>query len=313
MPTGEYVSILVKPAREASTARGPTGWSECRQGYLFVLPTVITLFVVLIFPLLSTFYWSVVTETRDGVTFAGLTYYQEALESTAFWNALRNSLVFTVASVVLHLAVGMPVALLLNERIPWKTAFRVVAMIPWMFPTVVVGVLWAWLYHPQFGLFNDVALRLGVVQDNVPWLADPTYAMPAILIANTWRGYPFVMLVLLAGLAAIPTEQYEAAAVDGAGSWQRFRHITLPNLRFMIVLATLLDTIYMFRHFDLMQVMTAGGPAGATEVLTTLVYKQSFQFFRNEYASAIAILMFLVMLSFSLGYVRLIRKREAER
>jgi ABC-type sugar transport system permease subunit len=311
--TGEDMGILATPAREASAARGPVSWGERRQGYLFVLPTVITLFVVMIFPLLSTFYWSVVTESRDGVTFAGLIYFREALESADFWNALRNSLVFTVASVVLHLAVGMPVALLLNEHIPWKAAFRVVAMIPWMFPTVVVGVLWAWLYHPQFGLFNDVALRLGAIQDSIPWLANPTYAMTAILIANLWRGYPFVMLILLAGLAAIPTEQYEAAAVDGAGLWQRFRYITLPNLRFMIVLATLLDTIYMFRHFDLMQVMTAGGPAGATEVLTTLVYKQSFQFFRNEYASAIAILMFLVMFCFSLGYVRLIHERGAAR
>ena len=150
---------------------------------------------------------------------------------------------FTVASVVLHLATGMPVALLLSERIPWKTAFRVIALIPWMFPVVVVGVLWAWLYHPQFGLFNDVALRLGVVRDTVPWLADPAYAMPAIVLANLWRGYPFIMLILLAGLAAIPADQYEAAAVDGAEAWQRFRHITLPNLRFMIVLATLLDVI----------------------------------------------------------------------
>ena len=218
-----------KPARVASGARRPVGRRDAHQGYLFVLPAVVTLFVVLIFPLLSTFYWSVVTETRAGVTFAGLTHYREALASPAFWNALRNSLVFTAASVVLHLVTGMPVALLLSERIPWKTAFRVIALIPWMFPVVVVGVLWSWLYHPQFGLFNDVALRLGVVRDTVPWLADPAYAMPSIVLANLWRGYPFIMLILLAGLAAIPTQQYEAAAADGAGPWQRFRHITLPE------------------------------------------------------------------------------------
>ena len=291
--------------------RRAAGQNDAHLGYLFVLPAVVTLFVVLVFPLLSTFYWSVVTETRSGVTFAGLTYYREALASPAFWNAFRNSFVFTVASVVLHLVTAMPVALLLNERIPWKTAFRVIALIPWMFPVVVVGVLWAWLYHPQFGLFNDVALRLGLVRDTVPWLADPAYAMPAIILANLWRGYPYHAdpvgrpgrdpggairgRVSRRGgdVAAVPSHHLaEPSLHDRAGHPAR-HHLHVPALRPHAMW------------------MTAGPPAGATEVLTTLVYKQSFQFFRNEYASAIAILMFLVMFCFSLGYVRMIRERGA--
>ncbi len=307
------MKVLVSTAEHAQVGRGGRGWVERHQGYLFVMPAVVTLIVVLVFPLASTSYWSTFDEARTGLRFVGTANYQEVIESATFSNALRNSLIFTVVSVVLHLAVGLLVALLLNERIPWKTAFRVIALIPWMFPVVVVGVLWSWLYHPQLGLFNDLLLRVGIVNDTVAWLADPALAMPAVIVASLWRGYPFVMLILLAGLAAIPTEQYEAAAVDGADSWHRFRHITIPNLRFMVVLATLLDAIYMFRQFDLAQVMTGGGPAGATEVLTTLVYKQGFQYFRNGYASAIGVMMFAVMFCFSLGYVRLIRAQESAR
>jgi multiple sugar transport system permease protein len=292
--------------RAAPSAGAGRRWS-INAGYVYVLPAIALLSLVLLIPLAFVLYLSVHRDIgRGAMAFAGLGNYQRFLADPQFWNAMRNTVVFTVGSVALHVLLGLGVALLLNRSIKGRTIFRVVALVPWMFSSVVVAAVWRWMYSPQFGIINDILDRTGISRDaQIAWLGHLDLALPAVTFANAWRGFPFVMIIVLAGLQAIPREQYEAAAVDGASGYTSFRHVTLPNLRFVLSIAVILDSIWTFKYFDLVQVMTGGGPANATEVLTTLVYRNAFEYFQFGYASAIAVLMFLVSLVFTLVYVRL--------
>jgi multiple sugar transport system permease protein len=238
--------------------------------------------------------------------FVGLENYRRFLEDPFFWNALQNTTLFTLGSVALHVVLGVGAALLLARAIRGRTFFRIVGLVPWMLSSVVVATLWRWMYHPQFGVINDILSRLGF-QDlsQTAWLGEINLALAAVIFTNAWRGFPFVMIMVLAGLQAIPREQYEAASVDGAAGLAVLRYVTFPNLRFILTISILLDTIWTFKYFDLMQVMTGGGPANSTEVLTTLVYRNAFEFLEVEYASAIAVFMFLILLAFTLVYARL--------
>lgn len=299
-------SVRTMPAPAARRRR------HINPAYAFTLPAITLLALVLLVPLGDVFYLSVHTDASGGnLTFAGLSNYRRFLDDPLFWNAVRNTSIFTVGSVVLHLLLGMGAALLLNRDIKGRTVFRVIALVPWMFSSVVVAVLWNWMYSPQFGVINDILDRLGIHSAaEIAWLGDLDLALPAVIFANAWRGFPFVMIMVLAGLQTIPREQYEAADVDGASGLAAFRYVTLPHLRFVIGIAVILDCIWTFRYFDLIQVMTRGGPASATEVLVTLVFRNSFEYFNFGYASAIAVVTFLILLGFTLVYVRTVLTEE---
>ena len=181
---------------------------------------------------------------------------------------------------------------------------------PWTLPDVIAGLVWKFMYDPLSGIVNDVLLRVGLIGRPVEWLSDPLLALPSVIVADVWRGFPFVMLILLAGLQAISRDLYEAARIDGASTWQEFRHITIPGLRGVAVVALALDTIWQFRRFGLIYAMTQGGPGYRTAILPILVYKQYFRFFNFEYASAIAAVAAVVMLIISVPYIRAV-VREA--
>lgn len=291
----ELVALASRPGRVASRV-----W--IRPGPCFVAPAVATLLAVLALPM------AVVIGNSVGVSASGaeptLQHFRRLIQDEIFWNAFGNTVIFTVGSVALHGVVGLPVALLLNQRVPGRKFFRVVTMLPWMLSSVVVAVTWRWLYDAQFGVVNDLLRRMGVLNRQIDILGEPAWAMPAVMLANLWRGFPFITIIVLAALQAIPQEQYDAAAVDGASGWRVFRFVTFPNILYPLVVTATLDALFNFRYFDLIQVMTAGGPAGRTEVLTTLVYRSAFETFDTGYASAMAVLMFLVVLAFSIIYTR---------
>jgi multiple sugar transport system permease protein len=184
-------------------------------------------------------------------------------------------------------------------------------LLPWTIPDVVAGIIWKWMLHPINGIVNDLLLTGGLIGAPIEWLSRPTLAFPSVIAANIWRGFPFVMVILLAGLKSIPIEQYEAAAVDGATVLQRFLFITLPGLRKLMVIALALDTVWEFRRFGLVAAMTAGGPGYSTEILSLTVFKQYFEFFRFEFASAVAIIMSVLLLVFSIPYVVLMVREES--
>jgi multiple sugar transport system permease protein len=286
---------------------------RARAGYWFVAPATAVLLVVLVLPVVHVFYesfvWTAPSRARVVPTVRN---YVALTEDDVVRTAVGNTAAFTLVSVLGHLVIGLGVALLLNQEIRGRAVFRNLALLPWMLPPAVVATGWAWLYHNPFGMLNPLLVGLGLLDAPRAWLASPDTAMGAVIVANLWRGFPFISLVLLAGLQAIPTALYEAASVDGAGAWARFRHVTLPGLKRVMLIALTLDVINTVKYFDLIWVMTAGGPANRTEVLSTLIYRLAFQFFRTGRAAALAMVMVAALAVFSIFYVRLTVRATAE-
>jgi ABC-type sugar transport system permease subunit len=294
-------------------SRSAWGGRNRLTGYLFIAPVLAFLAAVIVLPLGHAF-WTSLHRTRGvNTTFVGLGNYARALGDDAFWHSLAVSLGFTGASVALHLVLGLALALLLNELRFARTALRIAFLTPWMVAPAVGATIWLWLLEPQFGVVNHLLRAAHVLAAPVAWLGEPGTALAAVIAVDVWRGVPFVMLLMLAGLQTIPVEQYEAAAMDGAGTVQRFRYVTWPNLRYLVVVASTLDVINTIRHYDIIGVMTAGGPAGGTEVLPVLLYNTAFRSNRFGEAAAIGVLLLILVLAFAVAYVKVARLDQPER
>ncbi len=276
---------------------------------LFVLPGVLLLVLVLGFPAITSLSYSIKPEKAGAASYT-LSNYTNLLKDPFFAKTFWNTAIFVFLSVASHMILGLAIAMVLNRALPAKPLFRLIALLPWVVPDVVAGIIWKWMYNPLYGALNDLLLKIGFINAQVEWLSNPKLALFSVILVNLWRGFPFVMLILLAGLQAIPRYLYEAAAIDGASKWQLFIHVTIPGLRKMIVVALALDIVWEVRRFGLIQAMTQGGPGILTEVLSTYTYKQYFQFFRFEYASAIAVVMTVVLLLVSLPYIWMISQEE---
>lgn len=277
-------------------------------GYAFVLPCFLLMLFVFGLPAVTAIANSFTPIWSDVKTFT-FDNYIKLQQDKQFWEALQVTLIFVAGSVALHLALGLGVALALNIDVPGKWLFRIIAILPWTVPDVITGIVWRYMYDPTAGIINYFLDRVGVQNPYIEWLGRPHLALPSVIFADVWRGYPFVMLILLAGLQAIPQELYEAARVDGATAWQEFRHITIPGLSRMFLIALALDTIWQFRRFGLVYNMTQGGPGNATEILPLAIYNQYFKFFNFEYASAMAVALAVIMLVISIPYIRMVARR----
>jgi len=282
-------------------------------GYLFVAPMLLFLLGIILFPLGHAFLTSLYREAGVNIRFVGLGNYARLLDDPTFWNSLGVSVVFTVASVALHLVVAMPVALFVNGLRRGRTTLRLAFLTPWMVTPVLGAIAWVWLLDPHFGVANHLLRSVGVVTENRIWLGEPNLALASIIAVDVWRGFPFIMLILLAGLQTVPREEYEAASIDGAGALQRFLYVTLPHLRYLLVVATTLDVINTVRTFDIVAVMTKGGPVNATEVLPVLIFNTAFQANRFGPAAAIGVVLLGLLLIFSTLYVLLLQSERRER
>ena len=278
--------------------------------YLYIIPALLVLTLVLIIPLGMALSMSFKSEIGNGLfQFTGLKNYLTILQEPNFWRTLLNTFYFTFFSVFLHLVIGVAASLLLNKDfVKGRIIFRIIALLPYMFSAVVVASTWKWMMNSQFGVINDILVKIGV--NSIPWLTNVRFSMPSIILANSWRGFPFIMIMSIAGLQAIPVEHYEASTIDGANNFQKFFFITLPQLKEILSVGIILDFIWVFKYFDLTKVMTNGGPAGSTEVLVTLVYKHAFEFFNIGYASALAVIVFIILLLLSSLYVKVIQKDQ---
>lgn len=283
-------------------------WKRKRLiGYAFIAPVFLFLCAVVVLPLTHAF-WTSLRRTRGlSSSFVGTNNFERVLTDDAFWHSLAVSLQFTGACVTLHLGIGLGLALLLHEIRYGKTVLRVAFLTPWMVAPAVGATIWLWLLEPQFGVVNYLLLSVDAVDAPLAWLGTPALAFLSVVAVDVWRGVPFVMLLILAGLQTIPPDQYEAAGMDGANPWQKFRYITLPNLRYLLVVASTLDIINTVRHYDIIGVMTGGGPAGATEVLPVLLYNTAFRGNRFGEAAAIGVLLLLIVLAFAIFHIRLTR------
>lgn len=277
------------------------------QAYAFLGPALGLLGLLMVYPLGQVIRMSVYEVKLRSEVWVGLGNYAEILRSELFWQVLGQTVLFTLGSVIFHLVIGMGLALLLhtgiNTRI--RTLFRGLLLIPWLFAPTVAGMIWVLMLAP-FGVLNGLLATLGLLgpNDTINWLGSPATALLAVTAMNIWRAFPFFMVMLLAGLQAIPEDVYEAAAIDGTTGWQKFWYITVPGLRGIILTIVLLDFIWTFRAFDPVYVMTGGGPVNASQVLPTLIYFDAFQKLKFGYASAEAVLMFLLLFAVSAVYVR---------
>ena len=274
------------------------------DGYRFVIPALILLSLVTVYPLVYVFYLSLYRRLLifDISRFVGFENYLFLFRDDRFWNALKNTIYFTVTSVSLELLLGLFIAILLNRTFRFKGMMRAIILIPWAIPTVVSAKMWEWMYNTDFGVLNYL---LGM---KINWLGSPFWAMNAAIFMDVWKTTPFVAILLMAGLQVIPQEIYHAARVDGAGSFAIFRKITLPLLKPVILVVLLFRTLDAFRVFDAIYVLTGGGPANTTETLSIYAYKVLFQTLQFGYGSALSVVIFLCIGSISIFYIRLLSK-----
>jgi len=279
--------------------------------YIFLLPATAALLLVFFYPMLNGIYTSFThyNQYTDTTRLVGIENYTKILQDSAFWNSMQRSLVWVVFSVLGQFVVGFGFALLLNERWPGNRLVRAIVLIPWVMPGVSLGLGWSLIYNGQFGLLNDILTSLSLPRAD--WLADPNLAMVAVIIANIWKAFPFVTVTMLAGLAAIPDELYDAARVDGASVFARFRHVTLPQLRNITLIVILLMAVWTFNYFDLVYVMTQGGPAYGTEIAPVLVARYAFRQFDYGLAASVAIVMTVFNIIFAALYITILRRSEA--
>jgi multiple sugar transport system permease protein len=276
-------------------------------GWLLVAPSLLIILGVTLQPVLTTLYLSLF-EVPSGLNlpkvFVGFANYAGLIKDRVFWTTLGRTIYFMSFSVILELILGMAIAQLINARPPGWRFLRISLIIPWAIPTIVNGAMWRWIYNADYGALNGLLSQLGLIKSYIPWLIDPIRAMNLIILADIWHTVPFVALVLQAALAGLPVELEEAAAVDGASAWQRFWRIRLPLLRPAILVILIIRSVEAFRVFDLVYVVTQGGPAFGTVTISYLTYLETFSYGHLGRGAALSFMISLVTLLLAFFYIR---------
>ena len=293
-------------------ARSGKFWkTESTFAYLLLLPALIFLIVFTFYPIIYVFFMSFfkVNKLAELVSFSGLANYSYMFSKPEFWQIIIRSCVWTALAVAAKTIIGLIIALLLNVDFRGRKIARTLTIIPWASSVPISAMIWQWTYNNDFGLLNYTLQSLGIMSSPPIWLAYPRSAFFACLWVDIWCGIPFMALVFLAGLQAIPQELYEAAEVDGAGSLAKFRSVTLPLLSGVLTIATLLSILWTFNDFNVIYILTTGGPGTSTDILITYIYKYAFQYLRFGPAAAMAVITFAILLVVSIIYARSYFKR----
>jgi len=285
--------------------------------WIGLAPAALCLLLVLVYPVLANTAYAFTNKSFlfQDTSFVGLKNYFDVLsdEVYGFWAALRVSLIWTFGTVAMQFLLGMGAALLLNQEVAGQRFFRVLLLVPWAFPVIVYAMIWRWMLNDQGGVITWLAVALGLMPEPVFLLGQPTTALPAVMGVAVWYGYPFMAASLLAGMQSINSEYYEVARIEGASTWQQFWHVTLAFLRPVIVVVLVLRTIWVFNAFELIYLLTRGGPNGATLTLPVLAYNLGWQQFLPGKAATVSVLMLLVLALAAIAYFRaLAAQREVE-
>ncbi|MEV0595656.1 carbohydrate ABC transporter permease [Nonomuraea cavernae] len=287
-------ATMTRPAPpRRQTGRGG-GSRQSREMWMLMLPALVPVLLFSVGPLLYGIglAFTDAEAGRNHVTsFVGLANFGDLLADDEFWSSIRVGLIWAVSVTVLQFLASLGLALLLNQKLWFRGLARVLAVVPWAMPPVVIGLMWRLVYHPDAGIVNST---LGT---DINWLADFTWALPAIIVMGIWSGMPQTTVVLLAGLQGVPKELYEAVEVDGAGSWRRFWNITLPQLRPIIVTITSLDFVWNVNQFSLVYVLTQGGPGGRTRLPMLFAYEEAFRYGFFGYAATLGLTIVIVVLA----------------
>lgn len=290
-------------------------WRRWRAGLLFLLPSLALYLVFVVNPFFQSLYfsltdWNGASKVKE---FVGLANYRELFADELFWQAFRHNIVWVILGTAIPLALGMLLAHLMWSKPRGFTIFRTVYFLPHILLSTVIGIIWAWMYNPIFGIFNKGLDAVGLKEVSRGWLGDPDWALIAVLIAAVWATIGFVFVILLAGLQNVSRDLLEAATIDGANGWQRFRDVTIPEMANVLNVVTALLLIGGFSVFDLVYVMTGGGPNNASQTLATYTYEQAFAQNRVGYGSALSLVMTILALVTSFIFIRLRERGQEER
>lgn len=287
------------PPHEQAAAAGRPGAllrQETRLGWLLLSPVIVVMLGIVVWPFMTAI-WIAFTDKAIGMDahFIGLTNFANLIANARFGLALRHSLVFTVAGLSLKFVLGMAMALVLNQAFRGRNILRAYFLLPWILPGFVAYMTWRWFLDPLQGVLNYALTDLGLIHYPLDLLGSAATALPTVIVADTWKSFPFFGLAFLAGLQNIPAELYEAAAVDGANGWQKFRFVTLPGLRHVIIVVLMLGTIFTFNAFEPIYLLTGGGPADATVVYTVLAYETGIVNMRLGESSAVPVMILPIL------------------
>ena len=309
---GEIPCVADKSIQETNASQKMKKWltSPAGTGYFLVLPSLIVIFGIIIWPIFYSIYISLhqLYLVHPGkFPFVGLENYLKILQSRVFWAAVGRTFYFTGASVGVAIIIGLGIALVLNQDFKGRAFMRGLIILPWALSSVVNGMMWKWIYDGSYGALNGLLLQLGWIDSYKVWLANPRAAMNFVIVAEIWKETPVGVLFILASLQTIPSSLYQAAKVDGAGAWRRFRYITLPLLKHIILLLIVIKSVWAVRDsFDIVYMITRGGPAESTQVVTFYAYLTTFKFLRFGYGAALSYLITLIILVFAVVYMRLV-------
>lgn len=286
------------------------GRSKFIKGYLFAAPLLVVLGLAVLFPAIynlgiAFFDYNFTSNTWN---FAGLKSFVKLWESEYFWNSFKVTLLWVIGNVSLQLVLGLSIAMALNSIVHFRGIFTGILLIPWISSFVVVAILFIWIYHPQLGVLNDILLRLRLIERPIAWLASPRLAQISLILANTWKFFPLVMITLFAGLQDVSLELVEVSKVDGANRVQTFRMVILPTILPNISTGVLLSTIWAYNSFTLPIIMTGGGPLRATEIFGLFIFKQAFDAFDFGAAAAASLVLFLQILVVIALYLRVVER-----
>ena len=286
--------------------RGLTGW-------ILLAPSLLLLGGLVVFPIVYNVWLSLFNKHAflPVQQFVGLGHYRYFATDPEFWSSFKHGVVYAGTTMVLQLGIGVPAALLLNEAFRGRNLLRGVVLFPYMIPTIVAVILWKWLLNDSYGLVNHLLLRAGLARQAVPWLG-PDYIMTSLIVTSVWQFFPFVVVTYLARLQTIPPELYEAATVDGASTWRRFLHVTLPQTASVLFVIVLLRSIWMFTKFDTVWLLAGeGGVSRYVRTLPLYAYARTFTYLQAGMGAALAVIMFVMLLAATAVYFRMFRNEEA--
>lgn len=285
------------------------------SGYLYIIPAILFMTMLVGYPivynvLLSLQQSDIMSFNTGNIVFNNFENYRQVLNDTLFWTALKQTFLFTVFCILFQFVFGLIFALFFNLDFSLAKPIRGLVLVAWMIPLTVTGMLFKFMLSPSIGVINYLMVSLRIVKEPIGWLVSENLALWSIIITNTWVGIPFNMILLSTSMSTIPKELYESAAIDGSTGWNNLIHITLPLIRTAIMAMLMLGLIYTFKVFDLIFVMTGGGPVNATEVLSTISYRLSFNIFNFGQGAAVANILFLILLLVSAGYLKMLDKED---
>ena len=305
---------VVSPPASSQPARFPWGWGVTWQNqwlpYLLTGPVVLAVGIGVFYPVFYVVNLSLHAYSpffNQTMRFVGAENYVRLIRDAEFWHSLQVSAIWVAGSVIPQFLLGLGLALLLNERFFARGVIRAIVLLPWVVSGVVTGIIWIWLFDGTIGVLNDLLMKAGLTPTPIPWSVQPATTYLMLFVANAWRGSPFFAIMLLAALQSISPDVYEAAMIDGAGRWQRFRYVTLPLILNAVIISTLLRVIWTFNYVDLIWTMTQGGPVNASRTLALDIFKVAYQDGDFGFAATLSVALCVILLAFSGAYWQLNR------